>query len=234
MTMNDDPHSRPTHPDTVSGKMAAFAADLRYEDLPADVRERAQLVLLDALGCALAGAATEDLQLIRQAMQSAAGVAGDSLLWGTADHAPLPLAALANGAAIHAREMDDFEGCLHSGSAVIPAAFGTAVRVGCSGPELLTAIILGYDIARRALEGVRGQPAAQGPWLAFNRHLRRVWRCCRNLAGVGAGCAAHPVGTRFCGEQRGGHLGLHARSKDQGGTVSLHRASSGDPAKRSL
>lgn len=148
--------ARPTHPDTVSGKMAAFAADLRYEDLPDDVRERAKLVLLDALGCALAGSATEDLQSIRQAMQAAAGVGGDSLLWGTAEHAPLPLAALANGTAIHAREMDDFEGCLHSGSVVIPAALGTAIRAGCSGRELLTAIVLGYDIARRALEGCGG------------------------------------------------------------------------------
>ena len=154
--MNSKLQARPERPDTVSGKMAAFAADLRYEDLPDDVRERAKLVLLDALGCALAGSATEDLRLIRQAMLGAAGPGGDSLLWGTAERAPLPMAALANGAAIHAREMDDFEGCLHSGSVVMPAAFGTAVRAGCSGRELLTAIVLGYDIARRALEGCGG------------------------------------------------------------------------------
>ena len=30
--------------ETISGQLARFAAGLRYDDLPADVRERAQLV----------------------------------------------------------------------------------------------------------------------------------------------------------------------------------------------
>src|SRR3989304_6343078 len=156
MTYAKENRPRPSKPGTISGQLAQFAADLRYDDLPPDVRDRARLVLLDALGCGLAGSTTEELQLIRQAMQAAAGGVGDTLLWGTPERAPLPLAALANGAAIHAREMDDFEGCLHSGSVIMPAALGTAARVGASGSELLTAIVVGYDIARRALEGSGG------------------------------------------------------------------------------
>ena len=95
---------------TISGKLAAFASGLRYEDLPAKVRDLAQMVLLDSLGCALAGSVTGDLRLIRAAMVQAAGGVGDTLLWGTTERAPLPLAVVANGAAVHAREMDDFEG----------------------------------------------------------------------------------------------------------------------------
>ncbi|MBI3045097.1 MAG: MmgE/PrpD family protein [Betaproteobacteria bacterium] len=158
--------------------MAQFAASLRHDDLPADVRDRARLVLLDALGCGLAGSTTEELRLIREAVRAAAG-AGDTLLWGTPDRAPLPLAALANGAAVHAREMDDFEGCLHSGSVIIPAAFGTAVRAGASGRELLTAIVVGYDIARRALEGSGG-----------NRPLKdKGWHSTSVCGGFGAAAA---------------------------------------------
>ena len=35
---------------SISGRFAAYGAKLRYEDLPNDVREKAQLVLLDTLG----------------------------------------------------------------------------------------------------------------------------------------------------------------------------------------
>lgn len=150
---------------TISGKLARFAAELRFEDLPQDVIERARLVLLDGLGCALAGSATEDLRLIRESMLAAAGCDGDTLLWGTSSRAPLPFAALANAAAVHAREMDDFEGCLHSGSVIIPAACGVAARVGASGKDLIRAIVVGYDIARRALEGCGGNgPLKEAGW----------------------------------------------------------------------
>src|SRR5690348_4442435 len=100
---------------TISGKMATFVAELKYEDLPADVKSCAQVVLLDGLGCALAGSQTKELAMMRQAAVDAGEGGGNSLLWGSADKAPLPLAALINGAAVHAREMDDIEGCLHSG-----------------------------------------------------------------------------------------------------------------------
>ncbi len=151
--------------DLISGKMAKFAADLRYDDLPSEIRELAKLVLLDTLGCGLAGSTTEELQQIRAAMCEASGGVGNTLLWGTGEHAPLPQAALANGAATNAREMDDFEGCQHSGSVIIPAAFGTAVRVGSSGKELLTAIVIGYDIARRAMDGSGGnRPLKDNGW----------------------------------------------------------------------
>jgi 2-methylcitrate dehydratase PrpD len=150
-----------TGPNTISGQLARFAVELRYDDLPVDVRELAHLVLLDTLGCALAGSHTDEVSRIREAALACAG-AGDSPLWGTAQSAPLPLAALVNGAAVHAREIDDFGGCAHSGSVVIPAALGVAARMGSSGRELLTAIVAGYDIARRAMEG-------GGGYLAFKK-----------------------------------------------------------------
>jgi 2-methylcitrate dehydratase PrpD len=167
---------------TISGKLAEFAAGLRYEDLPSDVRELAQLALLDTLGCGLTGSTTDELRLIRAAMLQAGG-SGDTRLWGTHDRAPLPMAALANGAAIHAREMDDFGGCMHSGSVVIPAAFCTAARIGASGRELLTAVVAGYDIARRVLDG-------GGGYLAYKD---RGWHSTSTCGGFGAAAAVSRV-----------------------------------------
>jgi 2-methylcitrate dehydratase PrpD len=166
--------------ETISGRMAEYAAELRYEDLPDDVRELAHLVLLDTLGCALAGSTTDEVIRIRQAMTAASGGVGDSALWGTTDKLPLPLAALANGAAVHAREIDDFGGCAHSGSVVIPAALGVAARVGAPGRELLTAIVIGYDIAKRAMDG-------GGGYLAFKAV---GWHSTSACGGFGAAAAA--------------------------------------------
>ena len=86
------------------------------------------------------------------------------MLWGTDEKLPLPLAVLANGAAVHAREIDDFGGCAHSGSVVIPAALGVAARIGASGRELLTAIVIGYDI-RHIVEAIRAASRATVPTL---------------------------------------------------------------------
>ena len=170
----------PKHAAFISGQLAQYAAALRYDDLPDDVRKLAHLVLLDTLGCAMAGAGTDEVAQIRRAMTQANGPGGDSCYWGTNDKAPLPLAALANGAAVHAREIDDFGGCAHSGSVVIPAALGIAARTGASGRELLTAIVIGYDIARRAMDG-------GGGYQAFKE---RGWHSTSTCGGFGAAAAA--------------------------------------------
>jgi 2-methylcitrate dehydratase PrpD len=164
---------------SISGRMAAFAAGLRYEDLPADVQRLARVVLLDTIGCALAGAATTEVARIRAAMVAANGGAGDSCVWGTGERAPLPLAALVNGAAVHAREIDDFGGCAHSGSVVIPAALGAAERLGSNGKDLLTAIVVGYDVAHRAMDG-------GGGYLAFKAC---GWHSTSTCGGFGAAAA---------------------------------------------
>ncbi len=170
----------PNHAKLISGQFAHYATTLRYDDLPDDVRKLAHLVLLDTLGCAMAGAGTDEVAQIRRAMTQANGSGGDALYWGTHDKAPLPLAALANGAAVHAREIDDFGGCAHSGSVVIPAALGIAARVGASGRELLTAIVIGYDIARRAMDGGGGYQAFKD----------RGWHSTSTCGGFGAAAAA--------------------------------------------
>jgi 2-methylcitrate dehydratase PrpD len=173
-----NPVENVTNSRTISAQMAEYAESLRYEQLPADVRKLARLVLLDTVGCALAGSTTEDLRQIRSAVQAFGG-SGNAGLWGTRESAALPLAALVNGAAAHAREIDDFGGCAHSGAVVIPAALGTAIQVGASGAELLTAIVIGYDIARRVMDG-------GGGYLSFKS---RGWHSTSTCGGFGAAAA---------------------------------------------
>jgi 2-methylcitrate dehydratase PrpD len=148
----------PEKPDAISGRLAIFATQQTYDVLPDDVRKKARQVLLDTIGCALAGSVAPEVANIRKAVTTASG-SGESPLWGSNERAPLPQAALANGAASHAREIDDFGGCAHSGAVVIPAALGTAMHLKACGKELLTSIVVGYDIARRVMDGGGGYVA---------------------------------------------------------------------------
>jgi 2-methylcitrate dehydratase PrpD len=229
---------------TISARLAEYAAGLRYEDLPADVRDLAHLVLLDTLGCALAGSTTDEVIRIRQAMAAASGGAGDSSLWGTGEKLPLPLAVLANGAAVHAREIDDFGGCAHSGSVVIPAALGMGARVGASGRELLTAIVIGYDIAKRVMDG-------GGGYLAFKEV---GWHSTSTCGGFGAAAAAGRLlgldarrlqwALGYAGSNAGGTWAfipegamskrVHPGFAGQTGVVSAYLAASGVTAPESI
>ena len=73
----------PEHAQLISGQFAQYAATLRYDDLPEDVRKLAHRVLLDTLGCAMAGAGTAEVAQIRRALTQANGSGGDSSFWGT-------------------------------------------------------------------------------------------------------------------------------------------------------
>ena len=80
-------------------------------------------------GAGLAGANADEIIRARRAMIAANGAGqGDALLWGTDDRATLALAALSNAASCHAREIDDFGGCAHSGAGDDHAPLGRRRR----------------------------------------------------------------------------------------------------------
>jgi 2-methylcitrate dehydratase PrpD len=70
---------------------------------------------------------------------------------GTGQRTSAPWAALANGTAAHAVELDDVttESSLHPGVAVIPAAVALAQELGAAPQRLLEAIVLGYEVTMR-------------------------------------------------------------------------------------
>ena len=139
--------------------LARFVTSTRFEDLPGEVVDRAKLHLLDTLGAGLAGStAVETLAVLSTLAEGPAGV------WGTAVSLSPRDAALANGVAAHAFELDDTGGCDHSGAVVVPAALAALATGGrpVSGRELVVAVVLGYDVGRRVLEACGGYEAHNG------------------------------------------------------------------------
>ncbi len=119
--------------------------------------------IIDTLGAGLVGA-TSDVAKDVAAVLLAEGAAPISTVWGRREKTSPRNAALLNGIAAHALELDDTGGCDHSGAVVIPAML--AVLPLCSTPvsgkQFITAVVLGYDVARRVLEACGGYSAHNG------------------------------------------------------------------------
>lgn len=140
--------------------LAARVDAIRTGALPPPVLERARGLLLDYLGVTLAGAVEESTIVLRRGLASL-GAAGDGTVIGTAERLAPAQAALANGAAAHAIEMDDTHlgGSIHLGASVFSAALAAAELVPASGPSLLRAAVAGYEVAARL--AVASDPAVQ-------------------------------------------------------------------------
>ncbi len=131
--------------------MADFVSGLRYDDIPEDVRRRAQLLLLDGLGCALYAADLPHARILIEALEAVDPCATCGV-WGTDRRLSAPHAALVNGTLVQGFELDDVHrhGVMHPASVTLPAVFAVVeTRPGLSGRDLLTAMVAGYEIGPR-------------------------------------------------------------------------------------
>jgi 2-methylcitrate dehydratase PrpD len=137
--------------------LAAFVAGTRPRDIPEAIAAKARRHILDTFGAALAGSTSVEATRTRCALARAEGT-GEATIWGTRLALSPRNAALVNGIAAHAFELDDTGGCDHSGAVVLPAVIAALPLASgpVSGPAFTTAVVLGYDIGRRVLEGFGG------------------------------------------------------------------------------
>jgi aconitate decarboxylase len=131
--------------------LAQFATSLRFERIPAPVIAHVKLCILDGLGVALFGAGLPWTRHVRELALSE-GATPVASFWGTPYRGSIAQAALVNGTAGHAFEMDDIhkESIVHPNSLACPVAFAFAEAVdGISGRDVLTAIVAGYEVGTR-------------------------------------------------------------------------------------
>lgn len=148
---------------TAAQTLAAFAAALRHEDLPAEAVRAAKRHLLDAIGVALGAAATgagaQAVEMVRSwAGAREAGVIGHDF------GAPAPAAALANGVLAHALDYDDthVESVVHPSAFVMPSALAVAEEAEASGRDLIVGAVAGYEVATRIGAAAPGRFHARG------------------------------------------------------------------------
>jgi 2-methylcitrate dehydratase PrpD len=128
----------------------AFAADLTYRDLPKPVVERTKQVIFDCLGAVVAGMAEPEMSALAERLAALDGPGTSPVIGGRKLLSPSNAAFLA-GTAGTMLELDEGNQYArgHPGIHVVPAALIAAARLGCSGEELITAVVLGYEIGAR-------------------------------------------------------------------------------------
>jgi 2-methylcitrate dehydratase PrpD len=142
------------HDDHPSQTLAAFAAKLRFDDIPPPVLRRAEDLLLDWFGSALAGKGAHPVQAIESFAARMGPREGSSeVLISRRATSPL-FAAMVNAAASHYAEQDDVHNgsVFHPAAVVFPAALAVAQSIGASGRELLAAVVAGYEVGIRVGE----------------------------------------------------------------------------------
>ncbi|RZI98904.1 MAG: MmgE/PrpD family protein, partial [Haliea sp.] len=135
---------------TPTQQLAHWAAALTPADLPADVRELAKDCLLDHVAAALHGMRQPWSGFVADQMEDEAG-APQASIYGRGLRVPARAAALVNGTAAHAFELDDWHGgsLAHLGACVIPAVLAVAEQHRLSGARVLTAIVAGFEVMAR-------------------------------------------------------------------------------------
>jgi 2-methylcitrate dehydratase PrpD len=136
---------------TAAERLAAYAAAMRYEDLPAPIVASAKTCLIDAAACAIFGTELPWSRAIAD-MIAASGAAGPCAVPGVDRRLDPRQAALALGAFAHAFELDSLRkpgAGAHPGATVALPAFTMAQAERRSGRELVAAIVAGCEVSFR-------------------------------------------------------------------------------------
>jgi len=131
--------------------LAGFIANLRYDELPAEVRHRAKLMILDSLGCGMYASDLQWSTLLRDTLLGQDSTR-DAAVWGTPHRLSSVHATLCNGTQVQGFELDDVhrEAVMHPGSVSLPPVIALAeTRGGISGQDLIASVVAGYEVGPR-------------------------------------------------------------------------------------
>jgi len=143
--------------------VVSHLASLRIEKLPAKAIASARWCFLDSLGCGLFGADKAWTRILAAEIESD-GARGPCTVFGSAQRAAAPAAALCNGTASHGFELDDLldEAIVHPGAIIVPAVLAAAESRGASGADVVLGVVAGYEVLDRVGRALGMEPAHRG------------------------------------------------------------------------
>src|SRR3990172_2476703 len=137
-------------PQTIAERLAQFSYDLSYDDIPPAVIDKTKRLILDTIGVSI-GSTRIDFGEAALALVSRWGGAAEASVVGGRAKVPVQSAALCNGVLGHGQDYDDThtESVVHPSAALVPVALAVAEHTGCSGREMLTALVGGLEATIR-------------------------------------------------------------------------------------
>src|SRR5688572_21206641 len=143
---------------TIAVKLAALAEEIRYEALPPEVVHKAKVTILDTLGCALCGLASEPAKMMRNVVRRLGGNPQATII-GMTDRTSVLGATWVNGTAIRFLDYNDTlmsrDPSHPSGN--LAAVLALAAQQELNGRELIAGPVYAYEIQLRVVDHC-GQP----------------------------------------------------------------------------
>ena len=129
---------------------ARFIVETRWGDLPEQVRNKVKMCLMDDLSAAISGTQAE-VSRIAAEFASACMPGKQATILVHGNTATTAGTAFANASAANGLDTDDGARYAygHAGAQVFPAALAVAEARGASGADLLSGMVVGYEVAHR-------------------------------------------------------------------------------------
>lgn len=203
---------------TAAQRIAQFAADIKAEDLPEEVRHAASVHVLDTLGCGLAASGLDEADYVITGAAEGAGTGPASGI-GVAHGLPPAEAAFVNGVLCHALDFDDThpDSVTHVSVAVTPAALAAGEAAGADGSTVLAALVAGNEVSTRVGAAAGGLFHARGLHPSGVCGVFGATAAAARARGLDAGTTAHALG--IAGSMASGLLEFLADGAD---TKRLH------------
>ena len=135
---------------SITHKMAEFAINLQFEDIPAPAVKEAKRFLLDSVGCALAAVNNEDMAAMFRFVDKLGGTPEATLI-GTGKKTNAANAALMNSLLVRALDYNDiyWEQDPSHPSDIIFGGISPAEAMGKGGRDALVAMLIAYELEMR-------------------------------------------------------------------------------------
>lgn len=147
----------PPAPSTLALKLARFLSRIGYENLPTRSIEHAKMLIASTLASAASGSRIDSARIIRELAKEQGGKL-EATIWFDGTKLPLSEVARVNAMLSDAAASDDSDlrNVAHTGTTLVATGLAIAERAGATGPDLLSAIVAGYEAAGRIGEALTG------------------------------------------------------------------------------
>ncbi len=172
-------------------KLARIVNGITYPNLSPVAIKHAKMILASTLASASAGRDLESVRIIRELAKEKAGKR-DATLWFDGAKLPIAEAARANSMTSDAPASDDSDlrNVAHIGTNITAVGLALAESTNASGPDLLAALVAGYEAAGRIGEAIVASSATSQTTGAISGAVGRGFHASSTVAFGGTVTAA--------------------------------------------
>lgn len=166
-----------------------YVHDLTYDKIPPEVIERAKLMTLHTLGCALAAQKDElAVSSVKVGKLMNSGVGGGATVWATGEKLSAANASFVNGTMSDILDWEDCSWTGHPSASAVPVSIAMAEDRHATGKEYLAALVACYEACMRISMAVQPGPGFDHSmgWAIANWNIFAAAAAAGKLMGLSA------------------------------------------------